>query len=200
MGRYKNLMSARRTAFRVTHQQVEASRAAGEDETEIANGEAYKEKIAAELQDLINKVSDQVVKKFTTGPEKATDSEVLVFFHKMEGDYNRYGAEISNGDQKAAYGKKASEAYKQAHELSLGLLSTNPIRLGLALNFSVFFYEILDKKAEASTLAQQAFDDAIDQLDQLDEEQYRDSTLIMQLLKDNLSLWSEQQDGDEGAY
>ena len=51
---------------------------------------------------------------------------------------------------------------------------------------------------KATQLAQQAFDDAIDQLDQLDEEQYRDSTLIMQLLKDNLSLWGDN--AEENVY
>jgi len=190
---YKNLMSARRTAFRVTAQEIDARG----DEL-VADGEAYKQKIAGELQTLITEVTENVVKKFTTGPEAATDEEVLVFFHKMEGDYNRYGAEISSGDTKEAYGNKAAEAYKRAHEKSKNLVTTNPIRLGLALNFSVFYYEILDKKEDATQLAQQAFDDAIDQLDQLYEEQYRDSTLIMQLLKDNLSLWGDN--AEENVY
>jgi len=189
---YKNLMSARRTAWRVTHQQVEA-----EPEENKAWGEGYKTKIADELQSLITEVSNDVVAKFVKGPEAATDPEVLVFFHKMEGDYNRYGAEISSGDTKAAYGEKAEKAYQQALELAGPLETTNPIRLGLVLNFSVFYYEILDEKEKATNLAQQAFDDAIDQLDQLNEEQYRDSTLIMQLLKDNLSLWSEQREDEE---
>ncbi|MCL4151686.1 UNVERIFIED_CONTAM: hypothetical protein GTU68_064854 [Idotea baltica] len=61
---------------------------------------------------------------------------------------------------------------------------THPIRLGLALNFSVFYYEIA------------AFDDAIAELDTLSEDSYKDSTLIMQLLRDNLTLWTSDMQGD----
>lgn len=45
----------------------------------------------------------------------------------------------------------------------------------------------------------QAFDDAIAELDTLNEDSYKDSTLIMQLLRDNLTLWTSdtQGDGDE---
>ena len=81
------------------------------------------------------------------------------------------------------------------------LTPTHPIRLGLALNFSVFYYEILNSPDRACHLAKQAFDDAIAELDSLSEESYRDSTLIMQLLRDNLTLWtsSEGNDAEGGA-
>lgn len=68
--------------------------------------------------------------------------------------------------------------------------------MGLALNFSVFYYEILNSPDRACHLAKQAFDDAIAELDSLSEESYRDSTLIMQLLRDNLTLWTSS-DGQE---
>ena len=100
------------------------------------------------------------------------------------------------------------EAYKAATEVATtDLAPTHPIRLGLALNFSVFYYEILNSPDQACHLAKQAFDDAIagtsstpielgslttaSELDTLSEESYKDSTLIMQLLRDNLvCLWS----------
>ena len=74
---YKNLMSARRTAWRVTQQQVDS------DDDFKEQGEAYKEKIADELGELINEVRTKVVDKFVKGPHAATDPEVLVFFHKV---------------------------------------------------------------------------------------------------------------------
>ena len=79
------------------------------------------------------------------------------------------------------------------------LTPTHPIRLGLALNFSVFYYEILNSPDRACHLAKQAFDDAIAELDSLSEESYRDSTLIMQLLRDNLTLWTSSDGGDAEA-
>ena len=69
----------------------------------------------------------------------------------------------------------------------------------MALNFSVFYYEILNSPDRACHLAKQAFDDAIAELDSLSEESYRDSTLIMQLLRDNLTLWTSSDSGDADA-
>ena len=83
--------------------------------------------------------------------------------------------------------------------LKPSLTPTHPIRLGLALNFSVFYYEILNSPDRACHLAKQAFDDAIAELDSLSEESYRDSTLIMQLLRDNLTLWTSSDGGDGEA-
>ena len=89
---------------------------------------------------------------------------------------------------------EADAAYKHASEISENLISTDPIRLGLALNYSVFHYEIRSKPSEACTLAKKAFDEAIVELDSLAEESYKDSTLIMQLLRDNLTLWTADAD------
>ncbi|KAH8496560.1 hypothetical protein H0E87_019349 [Populus deltoides] len=82
---------------------------------------------------------------------------------------------------------------------STDLPSTHPIRLGLALNFSVFYYEIMNSPERACHLAKQAFDEAIAELDTLSEESYKDSTLIMQLLRDNLTLWTSDLPEDGGT-
>ena len=68
---------------------------------------------------------------------------------------------------------------------------THPVRLGLALNFSVFCYEMLDLPEKACCIAQTAFDEAVAKLDDdLDEFNYKDSTCIMQLLRNNWTLWT----------
>ena len=122
----------------------------------------------------------------------------LFVFGCRKGDYHRYKAEYLGGTEKANAAEEARLAYKEASEKAGELPPTNPISLGLALNYSVFFYEILDNPDEACKLAKKAFDDAIAELDTLKEESYKDSTLIMQLLRDNLTLWTSDIPDDEG--
>lgn len=126
-------------------------------------------------------------------------------------------AEFALGDKRKESADKSLEAYKNATEVAqTDLAPTHPIRLGLALNFSVFYYEILNSPDQACHLAKQAFDDAIAgmyttfiwiqafdhgtnnliELDTLSEESYKDSTLIMQLLRDNLVGFSSPPSDD----
>jgi len=110
-------------------------------------------------------------------------------------DYYRYLAEFKEGDAKEQIGKKAEASYKDATvKAQSDLAPTHPIRLGLALNYSVFLYEVQSKMDSACELAKSAFDDAIAELDTLDEDSYKDSTLIMQLLRDNLTLWTNNEE------
>merc|ERR1711987_12562 len=97
---------------------------------------------------------------------------------------------MGENDTKTTHSDNAKMAYEEATKKAQGLAPTHPIRLGLALNYSVFLYEVQSKQSEACALAKQAFDDAIAELDTLDEESCKDSTLIMQLLRDNLTLWT----------
>lgn len=116
------------------------------------------------------------------------------------GDYHRYLAEFATGDKRKESADKSLEAYKAASDVAVTELPpTHPIRLGLALNFSVFYYEILNSPDRACHLAKQAFDDAIAELDTLSEESYKDSTLIMQLLRDNLTLWTSDMQESGGS-
>merc|ERR1712038_1152608 len=95
-------------------------------------------------------------------------------------------------------GEDARKAYEKATGVAeKDLAVTHPIRLGLALNYSVFQYEVLQSPDEACKMARTAFEDAIAELDNVAEESYKDSTLIMQLLRDNLTLWTS--DGEAGA-
>lgn len=116
-----------------------------------------------------------------------------------KGDYHRYLAEFATGNDRKEAAENSLVAYKAASDIAMTELPpTHPIRLGLALNFSVFYYEILNSPDRACRLAKAAFDDAIAELDTLSEESYKDSTLIMQLLRDNLTLWTSdmQHDGN----
>merc|ERR1712147_330644 len=94
--------------------------------------------------------------------------------------------------------ENATTAYGEAQKVAeKDLAVTHPIRLGLALNYSVFQYEVLNNPDEACKMARTAFEDAIAELDNVAEDSYKDSTLIMQLLRDNLTLWTSDQDGGD---
>jgi len=129
---------------------------------------------------------------------KAGNPESKVFYLKMKGDYYRYLAEVATGDDRTAVVEKSQQSYQEAFDIAKDKMQpTHPIRLGLALNFSVFYYEILNAPDKACQLAKQAFDDAIAELDTLNEDSYKDSTLIMQLLRDNLTLWTSDTAADD---
>ena len=150
----------------------------------------YKDKIEQELQsicqDVLNLLDENLLKK----DEIKKNPEAVVFFQKMKGDYYRYLGEFKTGDDRKQVIEKAQDSYKVAVDEAEKLKTTHPIRLGLALNYSVFYYEILNQPDVACKLAKTAFDDAISDLETLDEEEYRDSATIMQLLRDNLTLWT----------
>merc|ERR1712190_712398 len=127
---------------------------------------------------------------------KAGSGESKVFYQKMKADYYRYIAEFRDGDAKTKAAESARQAYEEAQKVAeKDLVVTHPIRLGLALNFSVFQYEVLQKPDDACKMARTAFEDAIAELDNVAEDSYKDSTLIMQLLRDNLTLWTSDQEG-----
>ncbi|KAI4763378.1 14-3-3 protein [Aureobasidium sp. EXF-3400] len=190
---YKNVVGTRRASWRIISsiEQKEEQKGSDKHVTIIRD---YRQKIETELekvcQDVLDVLDDSLIPKAESGESK-------VFYHKMKGDYHRYLAEFASGDKRKTAATAAHDAYKSATDVAqTELTPTHPIRLGLALNFSVFYYEILNSPDRACHLAKQAFDDAIAELDSLSEESYRDSTLIMQLLRDNLTLWTSS-DGNE---
>lgn len=188
---YKNVVGARRSSWRVVSS-IEAKTEGNEKKQGMAK--EYREKIEKELNDICKDVL-ALLDKFLIA--NSTNAESKVFYMKMKGDYYRYLAEVAGKDKSDVVGE-SEKAYQAALDIAKEQMQpTHPIRLGLALNFSVFFYEILNSPEKACTLAKQAFDDAIAELDTLNEDSYKDSTLIMQLLRDNLTLWTSDQKEEE---
>jgi len=183
---YKNAIGARRSSWRTLNQDP--------DSTTPEVYQAYKAQIEKELEEC----SVDVLSILTQLESIAANHDAQVFYYKMTGDYKRYLAECFVDNE--SYGVEADEKYKKAMEIAeKEMPPTNPIRLGLALNYSVCCYEILKKKELACNLAKSAFDEAISKLDKLDEGDYKDSTLIMQLLRDNLTLWTSEATQDNGV-
>ena len=132
-------------------------------------------------------ITSKVLKKQCEGESKA-------FFVKMVGDYYRYIAENAKADLLEQIKKKALNAYEEANKIALP--PCNPIKLGLALNFSVFHYEVMKNHKVACELADRALQEALDKIDELEEDDFRDAKSIIELLKENLTLWKEEEDGD----
>ncbi|GAB0131633.1 hypothetical protein EsDP_00000095 [Epichloe bromicola] len=194
---YKNVIGARRASWRIVTS-IEQKEESKGNSSQVTLIKEYRQKIEAELAKICEDILEVLDKHLIPS---AKSGESKVFYHKMKGDYHRYLAEFAIGDRRKDSADQSLEAYKAATEVAqTELPPTHPIRLGLALNFSVFYYEILNAPDQACHLAKQAFDDAIAELDTLSEESYKDSTLIMQLLRDNLTLWtsSEAETGAAG--
>jgi len=132
-------------------------------------------------------------------PRKRTAESDLIActeYLRLIGDYHFYLAEL--GEQ--ASGKKAVEAYLEALELAqqTKLPCMHPTLLHVTLNYSVCLKEIFRETKQACQIAKAAFDQAINNLEDLDKAAYNDSTLILQLVRDNLTLWNGK-DGKPGS-
>ncbi|KAF2345541.1 14-3-3 domain [Trinorchestia longiramus] len=190
---FKNVIGQRRASWRVL---VTERKKFEEDERKVQIINEYIEKVKSEIFEIADDVLLHT-RNYLASIEDPGNEELRVFMMKMIGDYCRYKAEVEGTDELK---QEACDVYGRAWSLAREKLEpTNPVRLGLALNRSVFYYEIAKDADAACSMAKQAFDESIAQLDSLSEEHYKDSTLIMQLLRDNLTLWTsrvedEQQD------
>merc|ERR1712195_409523 len=190
---YKNAIGPHRTAWRAltsieTKEEAKSSK-------QLPLLREYKGKIESELNKFCQEILDLL--EMTLVPN-ASDNEEKVFYLKMKGDYHRYMAEYADEGKQKEIGKQAERAYTEAKEIAEAhLKTTHPIRLGLALNSSVFYYEVMSDPTKACQMAKSAFDEAIADIEQLDDDVYKDATTIMQLIRDNLTLWtSELEEGD----
>jgi 14-3-3 protein epsilon len=192
---YKNSIGPRRTAWRALSSIEKKEEAKNSKNLPLLK--AYKKKIEEELNGFCNDIIGLLESKLI---KNANGSDAQVFYLKMKGDYYRYISEYTSGDAHKKAGDNANEAYKGAFDKATAdLKTTHPIRLGLALNYSVFYYEVLNDPSKACQLAKQAFDDAIADIEHIDEEQYKDATTIMQLIRDNLTLWTSELEEAEDA-
>jgi len=194
---YKNAVGARRQAWRAINTVEQRENAAKKGPVIQDLIKTYRTKVEKELkakcQEILRLLTTELL-------PKASDHESKVFYSKLKGDYHRYQAEFASGEDHSKCAQDAHDAYQHASEIALSFLQpTDPVRLGLALNFSVFYYEVFASPEKACMLAKAAFDDAMNVMDMLNEDSYKDSQQIMQLLRDNLTLWtSDMQEAGAG--
>lgn len=186
---FKNLIGGKRTAIR-TISAIEQN-----PKYQKFGGalQDYKKKIEEELykdcQNIIDMIKNDAMKS-------QVEAEGKAFFLKMVGDYYRYMAESAQGEKLTPAKEGALSHYKEAETIARELPACNPIKLGLALNYSVFYYEVMQDNKQACQLAETALQDAMNKIDDVDEETFRDAKSIIELLKENLTLWKEEEGGD----
>ena len=189
---YKNTISLDRQAIRtlLAYESKEAKKA---ESPYLEYIREYKTKVQKELEDLCNKINQTIDSNLLP---KATTDEAKVFYHKMKGDYDRYIAENVDGDIKKKYSDLGLSAYNAALEAAKSIDYKNPIKLGLALNLSVFYYEVVGNKEQACKLAQETLDKSREALTGADEEEdeVKDAMSIVNLLQENLSMWNSETD------
>lgn len=186
---FKNVVASKRSGWRLSSTFECKHKETGEEVLREADTE-YKLKMQTELKQDCEEVLELIKNKLSRDDDS---DETKIFYLKMRGDYIRYMVEVSDPHAKQDLQEQAEQLYEQAWTIAAGCLAAcNPVRLGLALNYSVFHYEIRDNPQKATHIAQQAYDQAFPELENLRDPEFKDSALIMQLLRDNLSLWTEQ--------
>jgi len=191
---YKNTITLRRTAIR-TLSAYEAKERKKEDSAYLAYIVEYKKRVEDELEKLCDKIIKSIDHYLLP---KSTDAESNVFYHKMKADYFRYVAENIEESRKKSFADHSLASYNEAMKHAESLEVINPIRLGLALNFSVFYYEVIGDRDRACNIAKETLSNANSQLqkfDENDDEEHKDAISIANLLQENLSMWTSEAEG-----
>lgn len=191
---FKNAVGARRSSWRAITLEMHEK-----DHSTKPCVLTYKGQVEKELNDKCDEILQMLTKDTSEGLIRTSietnDKGAQVFYRKMEGDYHRYKAEFSTSPERDLHAKNAFEAYTKATQVATeAMIASHPIRLGLALNFSVFYYEVYGNNEYACQLAQTAYDSAGGDAAQ----DGTDAGAILQLLKDNLMLWRADATQGEG--
>ena len=183
---FKNLISSKRAACRTIAAIEQNPKYTKYTQALAGYKQGIETKLTGDCQKIIEMIREKVL-------AKKCDGEAKAFFVKMVGDYYRYIAENAKGNLLEQVKQNALKAYNEANQITLP--PCNPIKLGLALNFSVFHYEVMKNHKAACELADQALQEALDKIDELEEDDFRDAKSIIELLKENLTLWKEEEEG-----
>jgi len=188
---YKNITASHRASWRmIDNLQKKEARHASWQQLLLMRKE--KERIEHDLVETCKEVVE-ILERFLI--PSANPGEEKVFYCKMRGDYYRYLSEMTRNSTREQHAATSLDAYKFAYKHALSTLDpAHPTRLGLALNFAVYYHDICHSPERACFLAKHAFDEAIviasDPL--FPAQSLEDSLMILQLLKDDLLLWSEE--------
>lgn len=184
---YKNSIGARKIAWRVSSSLI------AKNDDPIAK--IFRNEIEMEIKkiclDAVSVLEEHLIKNAITKESK-------IFYYNLKAFVYRYMCEFSSNSERKEAVDKCLHTFKEAQALAAQLSPANPIRLNLSLNFSIFYYEIFNSIDKACRMSKIDFDEALGELHNLDQndESYKDATLVMQLIRDNLTLWTSDIHGE----
>jgi len=195
---YKHVLDTKRSSRRtlVTIEQKD-----GITSWEATVARHYRARIDEELRALCTEVLTVVDSWLTSDQPESSDPATGVFYWKLSADSRRYAAEvIEDPGDRAEVVAMSKAAYERADRLGRkNLRPIDPIRLGLMLNYSVFLYQVCQQRRQGHDVAKHAFDEAVAEIDAIDDSMYDDSTLILRLIRDNLTIWIQENGGESYA-
>jgi hypothetical protein len=190
---YKNVVGFRRSSWRMVSSAESNTK---EESSRLKMAVGLRTQIETEIRKFCNEVL-ALLDKYLIPQCSDSDDDVEnnVFYMKLRGDYCRYLAEVNRGEERLKVAMESKNAYEAAQKVAQRLPVTSQVRLGLALNYSTYWYDIAGSRHEACKIARKAFDDAIPELPLLDRvAAYKETALILQLLRDNLILWMTEEE------
>lgn len=187
---YKNIITNQRRAWR---ELIKVETSEKKNKKKFQYAQELRLEVEEEILSKADKVLSMVENHLIKG---AQDLESKVFFLKMKADFLRYKAEVKLDDEYVALHKQSAEVYAEAQKMAESLPVANTVRLGLILNYSVLMYEVALKKEAAISIAKAGYDEAMKIIDELDRNKSKETILLIQLLKENLSLWTNDNDED----
>ncbi|KAL3097626.1 hypothetical protein niasHT_023426 [Heterodera trifolii] len=188
---YKGAMSSRRSSWR-SLVSIEERTGPEMNERQHQVMKSYRVHVQNELvticQELLTCINEVLF-------PKATEPEPKVFYLKMKADYYRYMAEVATAtdEDRSRVVELAKAAYQEATDIATSKIAAiNPTRLGLALNFSVFNFEILKSVDEARKVAQKAIDLAQAEIATLTVPLAEDASINLRMMRENMELWTPE--------
>ena len=190
---FKNMISEKRSSW-FTLQSMERKEKNKKKST-IKEIKEIKNHIENEIRETCKELQDLVDKELLP---KNEEDEVLVFLYKLKADYFRYICEFAEGNELLDNLIKAEEFYKKAYEIAdkkLPIINCN--RVSVALNYAIFLYETKKDKKNGFDIAQNTFKESMKFIEDLEKPKYRDTLLIIQLLKENIIFWNSEMGEEE---
>lgn len=188
---YIKFISQKRHALRVT-MAYETKEKKYDNSPYLSYIQEYRKELETDLTQQLQKI---ILNLDSLLIKKAENVEAKIFYKKLKGDYNRYIAEYSKDDLKEKVMKDALTAYQEAINLCKDQPVLNILILGLALNYSIFYYEVMNERKTALKIATEYNQKITKELENFDEdkEENQDIMNLVHLIRENIDMWKSEE-------